>query len=167
MFAVGYVHRPHGLKGEVSVEKLGNAADPFRPGAALVWISGDKRLDLKLSGSRVHGERWLLSFEGIGDVDTARGLSGGVLGIAREDLGDVPEDFFWSHEVEGWNCRDRSGRSLGSVRRLEETPAGPQLTLETGEGREILIPFVRPIVVEIDRESRRIVLDPPEGLMEL
>ena len=167
MFAVGYVHRPHGLNGEVSVEKLGDAADPFRPGGALLWISGDRTMDLKLSGSRVHGKRWLLSFEGIGDVEAARELSGGVLAVAGEDLPDVPDDFFWSHQVEGWSCRDRSGRSLGSVRRLEETPAGPQLTLETREGREILVPFVRPIVVEVDRESRRIVLDPPEGLTEL
>jgi 16S rRNA processing protein RimM len=167
MFAVGYVHRPHGLSGEVSVEKLGDTADPFEPGRSLVWISGPKRRDLKLSGSRVHGARWLLSFEGISDVEAARELSGGVLGLAGESLPQAPEDFFWSHEVEGWSCLDTSGRRLGTVRRLEETPAGPQLTLETAERREILVPFVRPIVVEIERASRRIVLDPPDGLMEL
>jgi 16S rRNA processing protein RimM len=53
------------------------------------------------------------------------------------------------------------------VRDLEETPAGPQLTLDSPGGKEVLVPFVHPIVVEIDRRDRRIVLDPPEGLMDL
>jgi 16S rRNA processing protein RimM len=35
------------------------------------------------------------------------------------------------------------------------------------DGTEALVPFVHGIVVEVDRENRRIVLDPPEGLMEL
>ena len=167
MFAVGFVHRPHGLNGEVSVEKLGDSDDPFESGRAFVWISGDRRRELRLSAHRVHGKRFLLSFEGIADVDAARELSGGVLCVAGDRLPAKGEDFHWSHELEGWSCEDAAGRKLGEVRRLDETAAGPQLTLETAAGREVLVPFVRPIVVEIDRESRRIVLDPPEGLMDL
>ena len=50
---------------------------------------------------------------------------------------------------------------------LEHTPAGPMLSVDVGAGREALVPFVHPIVVEVDREGRRIVLDPPEGLLDL
>ena len=167
MFAVGYVHRPHGLNGEVSVEKLGDSENLFEPGGLFVWVSGERRRDLKLSAGRAHGRRWLLSFEGISDVESARELSGGVLELAGGTLPEAPEDFYWSHEVRGWLCLDASGRTLGEVLDLGQTPAGPQLTLATPEGREILVPFVRPIVVEVDRESRRVILDPPEGLLEL
>jgi len=167
MFAVGFVHRPHGLNGEVSVERVGDSGDPFGSGERFVWIREDRTRDLKLSSGRIHGERWLLSFEGIGDVDSARELSGGVLCVPGERLPEESEDFFWTHQIKGWPCRDTAGKPLGTVKRLEETPAGPQLTLETPAGREVLVPFVRPIVVEIDRRSRRIVLDPPEGLMDL
>jgi 16S rRNA processing protein RimM len=167
MFAVGYVHRPHGLNGEVSVERIADAGNPFETGGELVWIRGDLRRDLKISGSRPHGKRWLVSFDGIGSVEAARELAGGALCVAALDLAETPPDFWWSHELEGWSCEDARGEKLGAVKRLEETPAGPQLTLETPPGKEVLVPFVRPIVVEIDRERRRIVLDPPEGLMEL
>ena len=165
MFAVGYVHRPHGLDGEVSVEKIADSENLFDAGDELVWIRGERQRDLKISSSRVHGDRWLLSFEGVGDANSARELVGGALCLHR--LPEQAGDFYWSHDVRGWSCEDRNGRRLGDVRELRETPAGPQLTLQGSDGREILVPFVRPIVVEIDREKRRIVLDPPEGLMEL
>jgi 16S rRNA processing protein RimM len=167
MFAVGFVHRPHGLSGEVSVENIGDAADPFEPGKTFLWIRGERTRDLKLSAGRVHGERWLLAFEGIGNIEGARELSGGVLCVPREGLPKEAEDFYWTHEMRGFRCEDTEGRPLGAVKSLEDTPAGPQLTLETSARREVLVPFVRPIVVEVDRASRRIVLDPPEGLMDL
>jgi 16S rRNA processing protein RimM len=167
MFAVGYVHRPHGLNGEVSVEQVADAGNPFEPGEELVWIRGDQRRDLKISGSRAHAERWLVSFEGIENVEAARELSGGALCVEAADLPEASPDFWWSHELEGWSCEDERGEKLGAVKRSEQTPAGPQLTLESPAGREVLVPFVRPIVVEIDRERRRVILDPPEGLMDL
>ena len=49
---------------------------------------------------------------------------------------------------------------------LEKTAAGPILSIDVA-GREALVPWTRPIVVSVDREARRIVLDPPEGLLEL
>ena len=166
MFAVGYVHRPHGLAGEVSVEKVADSEDLFfNPGEMFVWIRGDRKRELKVASSRTHGERWLISFEGISDADSARDLAGGAL--CREGLPAQPEGFYWSHDLRGFRCEDREGRHLGAVRELEETPAGPQLTLESPGGKEVLVPFVQPIVVEIDRHDRRIILDPPEGLMDL
>ena len=166
MFAVGFVHRPHGLAGEVSVEKVADSGGGlFDAGERLFWIRGQSRRELKIASSRTHGERWLISFEGIRDADSARELAGGALCL--ENLPEQPSDFYWSHDVRGFRCEDRAGRRLGDVRDLEETAAGPQLTLEAPGGKEVLVPFVSPIVVEVDRENRRIVLDPPEGLMDL
>ena len=167
LVAVGVVRRPHGLAGEVSVEPLGDFADAFRPGASYVWKSASRRREVKLSGKRGHSGRMLLSFEGITDVAAARELAGGVLCVPPERLPDRPADFYGNDEVEGWRCEDPAGQLLGAVRLLEETPAGPQLTLRTPAGKEVLVPFVRPLVVAIDAPSKRIVLDLPEGLIDL
>jgi 16S rRNA processing protein RimM len=133
----------------------------------MLWIAGASVRELTLSSKRSHGKRLLLSFEGVEGREEADRLSGGVLCLPADRLPQTPEDFYWSHELEGWACEDPSGRPLGTVRRLEQTAAGGQLTLGTPGGREVLVPFVRPIVVALDRASRRIVLDPPGGLMEL
>lgn len=161
------MRRPHGLAGEVTVEPLGDLSDSFEPGASYVWKTGDRVRELKVSGKRGHSGRLLISFEGITDVDAARELAGGVLCVPFERLPERPAGFYSSDEVEGWRCEDPAGLLLGLVRILEETPAGPQLTLATSTGKEVLVPFVSPLVVEIDAALKRIVLDLPDGLMDL
>ena len=133
----------------------------------MVWKVGDRARELKLAAKRPHGKRLLLSFEGIEDPEAARELIGGVLCVPPQRLPKVSPGFFWTHETKGWRCEDPAGETLGIVDNLEETPAGPQLTLLTPSGKEVLVPFVRPMVVEIDPDQKRIVLDLPEGLMDL
>jgi 16S rRNA processing protein RimM len=167
LIAVGIVGRRHGLAGEVSLESLGDFAGLFEPGARFTWKAGNRARELKVAARRQQGRRLILSFEGIADPEAARELTGGVLCVPRERLPGIAPDFYWTHEIEGWRCEDLAGGALGIVGLLEETPAGPQLTLEAPGGKRVLVPFVRPLVVEIDRDGRRIVLDLPEGLMDL
>jgi 16S rRNA processing protein RimM len=161
------VRRTHGLAGEVTVEPLGDFVDDFRPGERYVWKSGGSARELKLSGKRGHSGRMFLAFEEITDVDAARELAGGVLCVPPDRLPERPPDFYGTDEIAGWRCEDPAGLLLGAAELLEETPAGPQLTLRTPAGKEVLVPFVRPLVVSIDAASQRIVLDLPDGLMDL
>lgn len=87
--------------------------------------------------------------------------------MAEENAVPAPEDFYYSHQVEGWRCEDRDGRTLGRVSKLERTAAGAMLSIDAGGQEPVPVPFTRPIVVAVDVENRRIVLDPPEGLMDL
>ena len=117
--------------------------------------------------ARPHGSRLLITFEGVQGVEEARELAGGDLEVPEEEAAPAPEGFLYGHEIEGWRCEDRGGRVAGTVRQLERTAAGPLLAIDTPSGREALVPFVWPIVVAVDRAERRIVIDPPEGLLEL
>jgi 16S rRNA processing protein RimM len=115
----------------------------------------------------MHGARIRLRFEGIEDADSARELAGGDLWVAEEEAVAPPEDFFYSHQVEGWRCEDTEGRALGRVSKLERTAGRAMLSIDAGGHEPVSVPFTRPIVVSVDVENRRIVLDPPEGLMDL
>ncbi len=167
MLLVGIVRRPHGLAGEVSVEVLTDFPERFVPGLNLVWRRGSRVRVLRLAGARRHGKRMLLSFEGIGGVDAAAALARGDLCLPAGEAVPAPPDFYYSHEVVGWRCQDLSGKGIGVVTDLQQTPAGPLLSIETPAKKEALVPFVRPIVVSIERASKRIVLDVPEGLLDL
>lgn len=167
MLLVGIVHRPHGLKGEVSVEPRTEFPDRFAAGVRVEWSRAADRRALTVRTARRHGARLLLAFDGVEDVDRARELSGGDLSVPDEEAAPAPEGFLYSHRIEGWRCEDVSGNLAGTVRGLERTPAGPLLSIDTASGREALIPFVAPIVVAVDEEGRRIVIDPPEGLLDL
>ena len=88
--------------------------------------------------------------------------------MPEEDAIEEPEDFYYSHRIEGWRCEDTRGNELGRAAGLERTPGGgPMLSVDTGRAEPVSIPFTRPIVVSVDAKRRRIVLDPPEGLMDL
>lgn len=167
MLAVGRIRKPHGLTGEVSVEVWTDFPERFAPGTSLLWRGGAPERTLSLVGARGHPDQLLLRFEGVDDVDSARALQGGELFVPIEQAHPAPEGFFYEHEIRGFSCEDAGGRVLGIASGLEGTPAGPMLSVDVGPGREALVPFVHPIVVSVDRESRRIVLDPPEGLLEL
>ena len=167
MLAVGRIRKPHGLSGEVSIEVWTDFPERFAPGVALLWRGEAAERTLSIQGVRGHREQMLLKFEGVDDVDAARALQGGELLVAVEDAHPAPDGFYYAHEVRGFSCEDAGGRVLGVASGLEHTPAGPMLSVDVGAGREALVPFVHPIVVEVDREGRRIVLDPPEGLLEL
>jgi len=164
---LGTVARPHGLSGEVSVEIATAFPERFQPGVGLEWRRGQEIRPLILAGARPHGRRWLLRFEGVENPEAARALAGGELCVPGGEAFPAPEGFYYSHDVEGWQCADRKGRDLGIVAGLEQTAAGPILSVRARDGRTSLVPFVEGIVVEIDREGGRIVLDPPEGLFEL
>jgi 16S rRNA processing protein RimM len=167
MLLVGVVQRPHGLRGEVSVDPTTDFPERFQPGTTLLWRRAAEERPLTVETARRHGSRILLRFEGIVDPVGARALAGGELCVDSALATPAPTDFYYSHEIEGFSCEDVREGALGKAARLEETAAGPLLAIKTPAGKEALVPFVRPYVVEVDRVSRRIVLDLPEGLMEI
>jgi 16S rRNA processing protein RimM len=161
------VARPHGLAGEVSVQVATAFPERFRQGTRVFWRRGVEERALVLVSARPHGQRWLLRFEGIDSAEAARELAGGEITVPGEEAFPAPEGYYYSHQIDGWHCEDARGRPLGTVAGLEQTPAGPLLTVRTPAGKAVLVPFVAAIVAAVDAGSRRIVLQPPEGLFEL
>ncbi|HZI65970.1 MAG TPA: ribosome maturation factor RimM [Thermoanaerobaculia bacterium] len=167
MLLVGIVRRPHGIAGEVSVEPATDFPERFVSGAAFTWIRGGEERALVIATVRPHADRLLVRFDGVDDGEAARSLAGGDLMVPDEAATAVPDDYFYAHEVEGWRCEDAAGHELGKAVEIARTAGGAMLLLDSGGAEPVAIPFVRPIVVSVDRDARRIVLDPPEGLLEL
>lgn len=167
MLLVGIVRRPHGIAGEVSVEPATDFPERFVPGAELTWTRAGEERALVIATARPHADRLLVRFDGFADAEAARSLAGGDLWIPEGEAAPVPDDYYYAHEVEGWRCEDAEGRALGRAVSIERTAGTPLLLLDAGGSDPVPVPFVRPIVVSVDRAARRIVLDPPEGLLEL
>ena len=167
LLVVGRVERPHGVGGEVSVSIQTDFPERFTAGESLLWRRGEESRELHVVSARPHGRRVLLGFGGVENAAAARALAGGDLCIETERAHPAPAGFFYEHEILGWPCEDTTGKRLGEAVGLEKAPGSPMLSVEIAPGKIALVPFVHGIVVSIDRESRRIVLDPPEGLMDL
>jgi 16S rRNA processing protein RimM len=150
---VGRVVKPHGLQGEVVVVAITNHPERFDAGNR-VWVDDVERV---IVTSRTHQDRWLLRFDGVADRTAAEGLRGAVL--TAEPLGDALEGEVWVHEVVGAEVVDRAGAPIGVVTAVEANPAHDLLVLEGGT--------LVPMVFVVEQAPGRVVVDLPEGLLDL
>ncbi|HEX6261554.1 MAG TPA: ribosome maturation factor RimM [Actinomycetota bacterium] len=157
LLAVGRVGKPHGLRGEVTVEPLTDTPDRFAPGATLRMESGE----LTVAASRPHQRRMLVLFEGVEDRNQAEGLRGTILFVPDEDLPDLPDDAYWPRDLVGCEVVTESGDRVGPISEVLRNPANDLWVTERG-----MIPAVREVVVEVDLEARRVVIRDVPGLLE-
>ena len=166
---VGLVRNAHGLDGEVLVELLTGDPDDVFVEDRVFRVSGRGRRGpdrLTLTGARRHKGGLLLSFAEIEDRTAAERLRGRELALPDDDLRELEEDEFFLHDLVGYAVVCLDGEPVGDVVTSYETGAQLLLGVMAGE-RELLIPFGRQLVTEVDREARRIVIDPPPGLLEV
>jgi 16S rRNA processing protein RimM len=164
---VGRIGRPHGLRGEVSVEV--RTDDPERRLAPGLTLQTDPAVagPLTIVTGRVHSGRLLLTFEGVGDRTGAEGLRG-VLLLAEIDPDERPEDpeEFFDHQLVGLLVSTVAGEPVGEVTEMLHLPGQDVLVLRRPDGREALVPFVTEIVPGVDLVGGRLVIDPPPGLLD-
>ena len=165
---MGRVARAHGVSGEVAVEVRTDSPDQrFAPGTS-VDTDPPERGPLTVRRTRWHSGRLLVCFEQVTDRTTAEQLRGTLLvadSSTSPPAGDA--DDFWDHQLVGLRAVLVSGETLGTVEEVLHLPATDTLVVRGADGEEILVPFVRAIVPEVDLDRGRLVIDPPEGLLEL
>ncbi|MFE9653529.1 ribosome maturation factor RimM [Micromonospora sp. NPDC006431] len=179
LLIVGRVGKPHGIRGEVTVEVRTDEPEArFAPGAVLRTDSGAVApaepgayrvpAELTVESARWHQGRLLVAFEGVLDRNVAEALRGTLVGVDSADVA-APEDpeEFHDHQLVGLAVVTRQGERLGEVARIDHAPASDLLVLRRPEGRTALIPFVKAIVPEVDLAGGRVVVDPPGGLLDL
>ncbi len=169
LVAVGEILHPHGVMGDVRVrpltdqprERFSSLSDCY------LWEpERDRREACRVVSRRFEGESVFVRLDGIGSPEQARGLRGRLLAVGRADALPPGPGRFYPWEMEGAVVETRDGQRLGRFVRAEPSPAQPLWVIARGE-REWLLPAVPEIVVDVDVEGRRIVVDPPEGLVEL
>jgi 16S rRNA processing protein RimM len=169
LVAVGEVLRPWGLHGEVRVKPLTDRPEE-RFGSLRDFVlwgpEPDRREPCRIASCRFEGDTVLLRMEGVTSPEDARRLTGRLLAVALEDVLPAPEGHFYPWEMAGAAVETRDGRRVGEFVRVEGSEGQP-LWVVTEGGREHLVPAVPEIVVEVNVAERRIVIDPPEGLLEL
>jgi 16S rRNA processing protein RimM len=161
---VGRIGRPHGLRGEVTVQVHTDFPEQrFVPGSQLRAHTGRA---LTVRTARPHRGALLVEFAGVVDRDGAaelRGLFVTAEATALPELDDPDE--FYDHQLEGLAAVASDGATLGTVREVIHAPGNDLLVLQTERG-EALVPFVRAIVLEVDLAGRRVVLEAPAGLLD-
>ena len=167
---VGRIGKPHGIRGEVTVElRTDEPERRFADGAVLSAAppggSAFAVSTLTVAAARWHRSTLLVTFAEITDRNAAETARGVVLGVAvpADESPDDPEEYY-DHQLVGLAAFDLDGERLGEVTGLVHG-AQDLLTIRTPEGRDALVPFVKALVPEVDLAARRVVIDDRPGLV--
>lgn len=163
--AVGYVRRPHGVHGEMTVEVHTDFPDRLTVGCTVGLGASAPERFTTVRRLRWHKGLWLLFLDGVQTREDAEAVRDSWLFLPAQERAALPENYYYEHEVAGLTCVDVGGRRLGEAKGFAEFGGGSLLRVDAG-GREVLVPFRSPIVVRVGLADRVVVLDPPGGLFD-
>jgi 16S rRNA processing protein RimM len=168
LVSVAKAVKARGLKGEVVADLLTDFPERFETLERIVALSPDGvRQVLKIEDYWFQNDRIVLKFVDHETVEAARELVGYEFCVPESDRVLLPDDEYYDFELESCAVHDVDGKKVGTVRSILKTGGTEIMVIETSDYKEVLVPLAESIVVQIDIAGKKIVIDPPEGLLEL
>ena len=168
LISIARAVRTRGLKGEIVAELLTDFPERFEGLDRLIASSPEgQRSSVELEEFWFQKDRIILKFTGVDSIEAAQDLIGYEFCIPETERVPLNENEYYDFELEGCLVRDSGGREIGKVQRVLKTGATEILEIATEYGSTVLVPLAESIVTDIDIPAKRIVIDPPEGLLEL
>jgi 16S rRNA processing protein RimM len=160
---VGVIGAPHGVRGEVRVKPF--TEDPLALKKYGPLESEDGKT-FKLESARIQGDMVVAKFEGISDRDAAAKLTNLQLYVSRDRLPPPDDGEYYHSDLIGLRVEDESGALIGIVAAIPNFGAGDLLEVAR-EGRDsVHVPFTDEFVPAIEIASGRVVIAPPDGLLD-
>jgi 16S rRNA processing protein RimM len=170
---VGRIARPNGLRGDVAINpETDFPEDRFAPGAQLLLTRRERAVSagtierVQIAAARFHNGRPIVRFEGFGSIEAVEPLGGASLWIRADSRPPLPEGHYYHDALIGCAVETIAGQVVGQVTRIDAFGSAPLLVVTDGR-HDVLIPLAEAICVRIDPAARRIVIDPPDGLLDV
>ena len=168
MVVVGRVARAHGNQGRVIVNPETDFLEQrFRKGSKVRARFDHEVRELQIADVRFQSGRPIIAFEGVVTMDAAEALTDMELRVPVTALSELPAGAYYQHDLVGCDVTTVGGRSVGMVAAVRGTHGAYRLVVMASVGEEIDVPLVDAICVQIDLTDHAIVIDPPNGLLEL
>ncbi|WP_249353933.1 ribosome maturation factor RimM [Microbacterium sp. 2FI] len=169
---VGRLVKAHGLKGALKLELYTDDPEGRFARGATFTLQVPESSPWHGKPLTVREFRWMNShpvafFDGVDDRAAAEDLVRAILWIDQDvQSASGEEDAWFDHQLVGLDVM-RDGDLIGRVIRVDHLPAQDLLIVRmAGDAREVLVPFVKAIVPEVDTAAGRVVVTPPPGLFE-
>ena len=157
-----------GIRGEIAADGLGSTPERYEQ-VRTAWVVGSDEsvppLEVDIEEVWEHKGGLVFKFRGIDTRDDAEKLERTELRISASERPPAPEGEFYHSDLIGCEVILKDGTRIGLVAGLQDYGAGGLLDVRR-DGKELLIPFAKAICPEIDPVGKKIVIDPPEGLLD-
>lgn len=161
---VGRLRRPHGVKGEMLASIMTDFPERIKTGATL--LVGPNYRPLTVAGIRHHSKGALILFEEFENREQMQGLRNQGLYVRADDRPPLPEGEYYQHQLIGLQVISDEGQLLGVLAEFIETGANDVLVVRPEEGKDILLPDIKDVVVGIDLDAKQITVHVLDGLLE-
>jgi len=160
--AVGFLRRPHGVAGEMLMDLHTDFPDRLKPGRRL-YLGEDHR-PVTLAGIRPHGGAYVVKIKGV-DTPEAAGLYRNTwLTVKTKDIPALPEGQFYQYQLIGLKVMDESDQLLGTLTEILVTGANDVYVVTDGDGKELLLPAIPDVILELKPEEGYLRVHVLEGL---
>ncbi len=166
-YQLGYIVKPHGLKGEVQI--LLDVDDPrqYQGLESVFVLEGQNLVPFFLESISVNSNKAIVKFEEVDDIEAAQELKGLELYMPLDTLPELDEQEIYLHELEGFEINDQTEGHIGRVVGVIDAGGQRLLSLLHESGKEVLIPFNDQLVVNFDKSTKSVLMNLPEGLLGL
>ena len=165
---LGRVQKPHGLKGELCIELYADSPFLFEDiERVYLQLPGKKPRPCRLLECRPHQGRVLILVDRVQGRDQAEDWRGAEILVRERDLPETDEDEVRPEDLIDLPVMHVNGSRIGTLADIRDVAGQELWFIHDDQGREILLPAVEEFVLDIDLDEGVIVVDPPEGLLEL
>lgn len=160
--SLGFLRRPHGVKGEIIMDLHTDFPERLRKGRTL--FIGDEHKPMSLEAIRPHAQGALVKFRNVDTPESAGEFRNQWVYAAVKDLPPLPEGQHYQHELLNFNVVNEDGNPLGVLAEILETGANDVYVVRDDSGKELLLPNIPSVVLDLDFERRTMRVHLLEGL---
>ena len=162
---IGKIVGSHGLKGTNKIRAFAESLSVFKPGRSiLIRKSSGQKINLEINRVKAQGRTTLLSFKGINDRSQAEALIGSELYIRKQDLPELEDGTYYWFDLIGIEVYTIDKKYLGRIESIIETGSNDVYVVKDGK-KEVLIPALESVVMDIRLEQKRMQVNLPPGLI--
>ena len=159
---VGFLRRAHGLRGEIIMDLHTDFPERLHSGRKL--FIGEEHKPMTLTGVRPHAKGMLVKFKDIETPEAAGQMRNQWVYVPTTDVPSLPEGKVYQHELFGFEVVDEDHNPLGELVEIIETGANDVYVVRNEAGKEILLPAIPSVILEIDADRRLMRVHLLEGL---
>jgi 16S rRNA processing protein RimM len=157
---VGKFHRTHGLQGEIILEPMTDFPERFKPGKT-VYV-GQQHEAAVITAIRNHDKYLLITLDGYDSCDTVSRFRNHMVYVKSDEVPKLPKGKYYHHELLGVKILSENGEELGILQEIMETGANDVYLVKTNDDKELLLPAIEGVILEIDLNKRVMRVCPPQ-----
>ncbi len=165
-FKIGYILKPHGLKGEVTIAVDADAPENLEGLESLFILRNNQLIPYFIESISVRGDKAFVKFDDVDSHESALAICKSALHLAKSERPKSARGEFYDDEIIGFDVTDTEVGELGKV--TEVVMAGPNKLIAVDyAGKEVLIPVNSPFITSINKSKKKITVELPEGFLDI